>query len=226
MSSLDSNGNVHDDAGRFSEKSNSAPAQALSHEEPQSGSFLFPPASFANADELFNFFDTVPISDRILSNVTHAQEHWRNEEINKAVREQYRVYGNDPKVVREAKVNPELSDRKAREFVSAVRREEEAKRPAHALNPGDVRSIIVARQLDFYRHTVVDLKGTDTDWVLERELPVYGGSRSARQLLDDYEVHEWARRALTESDLAVIDSNLTVAKIIDAKDGIWDVVYT
>ena len=89
-----------------------------------------------------------------------------------------------------------------------------------------MRSIIVARQLDFYRHTVVDLKGTDTDWVLERELPVYGGSRSARKLLDDYDVHEWARRALTESDLAVIDSNLTVAKIIDAKDGIWDVVYT
>ena len=226
MTMIDAQGNMHDRTGQFAEKRNSPPTAGLDAEPVAvaqgGGSFIFPPVSFADEDDLVAFFVNAPLSDRLLSNADHAYKHWRTEQINDYVREAYKEYGNDPRVVREASKSPLVSDMKAQQFVDAKRREAEGMFPNPELPANYIRGILIARQIAYYSGA---LEG-DREAVYDRRIDLGGGDvATVAHLVDEFSAHKWVPRALTDSDLAAIDATYRVARILDRKDGVWNAVY-
>ncbi|MBG7613666.1 hypothetical protein IWC96_00005, partial [Brevundimonas sp. BAL450] len=62
-------------AGKFDYKPFTPPEGSLTDES--EGTFAFPPETVDTAAALAEFFESAPISDRILSNADHAFRKWR-----------------------------------------------------------------------------------------------------------------------------------------------------
>ncbi|WP_433673887.1 hypothetical protein [Microbacterium gorillae] len=183
--------------------------------ESATGSFAFPPRSFGSAQELIDFFESAPISDRILSNADHAYRKWREDQINEEVRAAYDVYGNDPKIVAGARENPINSEREARIFVNKVRREADAKRPVRVIDQHRLRNVLRAHQIWAYSGTLP----TEDE---EREVLEYktqGSDFTIVQVVESNSTREWLERALTDSDLAAVDAMNRVAQALEEQAG-------
>ncbi len=202
------------EGGRFASRANSAPSEGLLTES-ATGSFAFPPRSFGSAQELIDFFESAPISDRILSNADHAYRKWREDQINEEVRAAYDVYGNDPKIVAGARENPINSEREARIFVNKVRREADAKRPVRVIDQHRLRNVLRAHQIWAYSGTLP----TEDE---EREVLEYktqGSDFTIVQVVESNSTREWLERALTDSDLAAVDAMNRVAQALEEQAG-------
>ena len=186
--------------GQFAGRANTPPEGALA--ESATGTFAFPPRSFGSVEEYIEFFETVPISDRVLSNARHAYRKWRQDTINRKVNEAYAIYGNDPQVVAEARKHPLVSEQKAELFVMAERAKAAAEIPDETIDPNNMRSILRAHQLWYYRRTVAD--GTAEAEIVSSRMA--GLTSTVQSIVDEWRTPEWAFRAMTESDLAAVDA--------------------
>ena len=201
------------EGGQFTRKANTPPEGLLT--ESATGSFAFPPRSFETIDEFIEFFESAPISDRILSNTDHAYRQWRDDAITAEVREAYRIYGNDPKVLKAVDKNLFLSEQNAREFVANARADAEAKRPLKFIDPHRLRNVLRAHQLWFYSAAAPGEGAADS--VLAHH-PL-GSEWSVSQIVEGNSTPEWASRAMTDSDLAAVDAMRRVVSTLDEHAG-------
>lgn len=199
--------------GQFTSRQNTPPEGTLA--ESASGSFAFPPRQFETVEEYIDFFETAPISDRVLSNADHAYRKWRQDQINAEVSAAYDVYGSDPEVVAAVRKNVIISDRKAREFVANSRAEAEAKRPMQSIDSHRLRNVLRAHQMWFYAATA---PGEDArERILQHHL--HDGEWTVQGIVDGNFTTQWASRALTDSDLAAVDAMERVAQTLSENAG-------
>jgi hypothetical protein len=201
------------EGGQFARKTNTPPEGLLT--ESATGSFAFPPRTFASVEEYIEFFEAAPISDRILSNADHAYRQWRQDGIDEEVRAAYHVYGNDPKILAAADKNIITSDRHARQFVAEVRAEAEARRPIQFIEPHLLRNVLRAHQMWFFSATAPGDSGQDA----VRGHRLLGGQWTVQEIVDGSSTQEWASRALTDSDLAAVDAMRRVVSTLDEHAG-------
>jgi len=198
--------------GQFKKRQNKPPEGTLA--ESATGSFAFPPRAFESVAQYVEFFETAPISDRVLSNADHAYRQWRQDEINAEVRAAYAVYGNDPQVLAQARKNVVTSDRKAQEFIARARAEAEARRPQASIEPHRMRNILRAHQLWYYSSTLE----TDADRAQVLSHHLAGQQWTVQEIVDGNSTPGWASRAMTDSDLAAVDAMERVARSLDERD--------
>lgn len=203
--------------GQFAEKQNTPPGGSLV--DSVSGSFLFPPNNLSTADALVKFFTTQPISDRVLSNARYAYRAWREQKIRDHVSVKLAAWEQSREANRIArKQGDEGLDHAAEPLLHGWRAEAEAMYSVEQLPASHTRPVLVARQIVVYRGILED--DAEEQKALEHEIVVSGDTYNVSALVAEYSAHEWAPRALTESDLPAVDSMSLVARILDEQAGV------
>jgi hypothetical protein len=168
MTSIDQLGNTHNDTGLYAPKTQSEPEVRLVPRD--DGTFLFPPASYADLASYADFWTRVPISDGVLSNITAGYAD--------LIRRQGTFVGVEWGQRYDAQHKIELSQgsEKSRDAALLVRTEGHTAMMAewHATHPerikaGTARSIARAGQLVFFRSA---LKSSDQAELLESTITV------------------------------------------------------
>ncbi|WP_288452282.1 hypothetical protein [uncultured Microbacterium sp.] len=198
-------------AGKFDYKPFTPPEGSLTDES--EGTFAFPPETFDTAAALAEFFESAPISDRILSNADHAFRKWREDRIVADLRRDYEAWGNDPRTVATAKRNPIEYHRQADAFSVTRRAEIEAQYPIHSISPVTLRKVLRARQIVVWRGLLPD---AEEQAALDWPVTIAGVATTAADVTHRYSTAEWVERALTDSDLAAVDAmTLVTATLVD-----------
>lgn len=193
--------------GEFATKQNTPPEGTLT--ESATGSFAFPPNCIAALDDYLEFFETAPISDRILSNAGHAYRKWHEYALWKYVDDAYAIYGNDPEVVEETRKNYITGNRKKHEFLAQKRMEAAALYPIAEISHNRMRAVLRAHQILVWRGLLSSEE--DAERATNHLITISGETKAAHEIAAEYRTTEWARRAFTDSDLAALDAMEAIA---------------
>lgn len=206
--------------GQFVPKLNSPPEESLA--ESATGSFLYPPERFENAEDYLAFFDSAPISDQVLSNATHAYHAWRQRMVLSHIHAQHTQFVNT-----EGNTAHRMAAQHGQEGLELAIEAERPKWKAEAekLYPIDrlprskARSILRAHQIVYLRGM---LRQEDKQAALDHGVPFGDEQVRAEWLVDEFHTDAWAREALTESDYAQAEAMGRVASLLAQQQGISD----
>lgn len=186
--------------------------------EETTGSFLYPPDSFASYEEYIEFWESAPISDRVLSNASHAYRSWLQSAEDAYVRANWHRFDEDNQ--KTEKMLQRKLGANAQELNVASRQklidEFRQKYPAE-VSPRHMRQVLRAHSIASYGGSIEDPAGQQR--VLQYTVQMDGRTMSLDDIVERYNPIEWADRALTEADLPVVDSLRYLAQSNDQRDG-------
>lgn len=202
--------------GEFAARQLTDPEGTLA--EDATGSFIYPPDHFDSFQEFAEFWESTPISDRVLSNASHAYRTWLQYAEDAAVRGNWHQYeeGNEKTermLQRKLGAGSKDLNLESREQIIAEFR---AKFPAR-VSPRHLRQVLRAYQMGQLVSSIVDR--AEQDELDSYTFTVDDEQLTGAQLEDLYHPSMWAERALTEADLPVVDSLKYLAQATDQRDG-------
>lgn len=193
--------------GQFEPKANSEPEATLAEANSTQGSFLFPPINYGpnGTDSYFAFWESTPISDRVLSNLVTMYRHNREAWIGAHLNDWAEDFGNDPvNVGRWASKHVTQDDILAEHEAARAARlaELEAARPITTIHPSEARGIAVAAQM--WKHA-----GSFTpeeQAVIDNHPVVVARGReplTVKEIWETYHLDEVIDTAFVDQDVAV-----------------------
>lgn len=202
--------------GEFAARQLTDPEGTLA--EDAAGSFIYPPDHFDSFREFAEFWESAPISDRVLSNASHAYRTWLQSAEDAAVRGNWHQYeeGNEKtERMLQRKLGAGSKDLNL-ESRGQVIADFRAKLPAR-VSPRHMRQVLRAYQMGQLVSSILDR--AEQDGLDTYTFTVDDEQLTGAQLEDLYHPSMWAERALTEADLPVVDSLRYLAQATDQRDG-------
>ncbi len=202
--------------GEFAARRLTDPEGTLAEES--AGSFIYPPDHFDTFEEFADFWESAPVSDRVLSNASHAYRTWLQSAEDAAVRGNWHQYeeGNqktERMLQRKLGQGAKKLNLESREQIIAEFR---AQFPAR-VSPRHMRQVLRAYQMGKLVSSIVDR--AEQDKIDTYTFTVDDEQVTGDQLEDLYHPSMWAERALTETDLPIVDSLRYLAQAADQRDG-------
>ena len=189
--------------GQWAEKAQSTPEAPL---DTTVGSFLFPPRNYGPnvVGDYIKFWETVPISDRVLSNLVSVYRANREEWLGAGLDRWASIDGNSVETaewLRKKKPDSnQIRDRHNAARLVELRRLE-AERPIKEIVAMGARTVAIAAQM--YRCSGW-MSDEDQRTIEERAMPLSAHRGwTVRQIWDEYHLGDIVPRALVDQDLAV-----------------------
>ncbi len=204
--------------GQWADKPQTPPEARLA--ENATGSFLFPPLQYEGFDGYIEFWERVPISDRVLSNLVVAYSQNRDRWIGERLDAWAKKRSNDPELLKWARspkttaVEIQIDHERARaEELARLR----AERPIDDIGPVRARGVAIAAQMRRFR---LALPLEDQPRVLSHKVRItfVEEPRTVEQIWDSYHLGEIADHALVDADFAVTAELAELRKHLGARD--------
>ena len=182
------------------------------------GSFLYPPDRFPSYEEYIEFWESSPISDRVLSNASHAYRTWLQGAEDAYVRANWHRFeeGNaktDRMLHKKLGADAQTVNVESRQSLIDEFRE---KYPSE-VSPRHMRQVLRAYSVASYWASIEDPSGRGLAQRYTTEID--GQALTLDEIAQRYCPDNWAERALTEADLPVVDSLRYMAQATDQRDG-------
>ena len=186
--------------------------------EETNGSFLYPPDRFPSYTEYVEFWETAPISDRVLSNASHAYRAWLQGAEDAYVRANWHRF-EEGNAKTERMLTKKLgADAQTLNVESRQKLIEEFRHQYPAeISPRHMRQVLRAYSVASYWASIEDPSGRDL--ALRYTAQIDGRSLTLGDIAQRFSPDSWAERALTEADLPVVDSLRYLAQATDQRDG-------
>jgi hypothetical protein len=208
--------------GQWAEKAQTTPEAPLV--DATVGTFLFPPIDYGpnGVQGYLHFWETAPVSDRVLSNLVATYELNRIKWIGDRLDEWANEYGNSVEGILWSQSKGVSSDDIQRDHDKARAAELkrlEAERPIKEISPMSARGIAIAAQM--YRCSG-DLSEEDQKVVDNHVIPLSreGKPWTVESVWRQYHLAEIADRALVDQDIAVASELAELRRHLGAIDTI------
>ncbi len=204
--------------GQWAPKTSNPPETDLIDDT--AGSFLFPPLSYNGFEGYIKFWETAPISDRVLSNLVVAYEQNRERWIGEQLDAWAKKRSNDPELLKWARspkttaVEIQIDHERARaEELARLR----AERPIDEIGPVRARGVAIAAQLYRFKKA---LPPEDQVRVNDHKIRItfVEEPKTVRQIWQQYHLTEIVDHALVDADFAVTAELAELRKHLGARD--------